>query len=383
MNCILCRALITADNDSKEHLIPNAIGGRLTLSGVLCGKCNNNTGHLWDSDLARQLNSLSLLFETRRQRGDVPSQVFKTTSGEELKLKNDGSMTPARPIHQETSKADGTVQIHMTAETMPALRVRLMGLKRKFPALDIEALLTQATAEAEYPKGMLHFPLRLGGPHAGRSIVKSALALAATNGVDAEACVDAREYLIGTANAGPFGYFYSRDLVIGRPPGVPLHCVAVSNRGAGGQLLAYVELYGALRVVIRLANAYTGADVHVAYALDPTTGEKLNVDLDLALGRDDIAKAFAYEMAPPESIREAIGAVVAPALKRQNDRERSRVVAAAVDSAADIVGVADGSQPTEQQLKELTALVMEKIRPYLIHTMRRPRGPGEGESSDQ
>jgi HNH endonuclease len=37
--CALCETTITAENDSDEHLIPNALGGRRKASGFLCRAC--------------------------------------------------------------------------------------------------------------------------------------------------------------------------------------------------------------------------------------------------------------------------------------------------------------------------------------------------------
>ena len=49
----LCETSITAENDSDEHLIPNALGGRRKVSGFLHRDCNSRTGEASD---AWQLN---------------------------------------------------------------------------------------------------------------------------------------------------------------------------------------------------------------------------------------------------------------------------------------------------------------------------------------
>jgi 5-methylcytosine-specific restriction endonuclease McrA len=38
--CVLCENTITAETESEEHLIPNALGGRKKVSGFLCRDCN-------------------------------------------------------------------------------------------------------------------------------------------------------------------------------------------------------------------------------------------------------------------------------------------------------------------------------------------------------
>jgi hypothetical protein len=48
-SCALCETAITAENDSDEHLIPNALGGRRKVSGFLYRDCNSRTGEAWDA----------------------------------------------------------------------------------------------------------------------------------------------------------------------------------------------------------------------------------------------------------------------------------------------------------------------------------------------
>ncbi|MBB3212453.1 5-methylcytosine-specific restriction endonuclease McrA [Herbaspirillum sp. Sphag1AN] len=60
--CQLCRDELNHSNDSKEHIIPNAIGGKKKVSGFICKSCNNKAGETWDAELASQLNWFSLFF---------------------------------------------------------------------------------------------------------------------------------------------------------------------------------------------------------------------------------------------------------------------------------------------------------------------------------
>ena len=68
--CFLCGCEITNRNDSEEHVIPQAIGGKLSVWGFVCKSCNDRTGRKWDSVLTQQLNPLSLFFGIVRERGE-------------------------------------------------------------------------------------------------------------------------------------------------------------------------------------------------------------------------------------------------------------------------------------------------------------------------
>ena len=93
--CILCERTLTSANSGKEHVITNAIGGRKTVTEFICRSCNNKTGTHWDAELARQLQSLSLLLGIKRQQGDVKPKRFPTSGGGEVELHADGKMTTA------------------------------------------------------------------------------------------------------------------------------------------------------------------------------------------------------------------------------------------------------------------------------------------------
>ena len=47
--CFLCKVPLTSENDSKEHIIPQSIGGRKKVKGFICQDCNSTTGQEWDS----------------------------------------------------------------------------------------------------------------------------------------------------------------------------------------------------------------------------------------------------------------------------------------------------------------------------------------------
>ena len=158
---------------------------------------------------------------------------------------------------------------------MEEARQILTGLKRKHPEIDIEAELARAEGVESYPQGAVKHDLTIGGELAGRSIVKSCLAMALASGIDWTACEDAVRYLRQDGAPPCFGYYNERDLLSGRVASIPLHCLAVRADPENGLILAYAEYFGLHRVVACLGEAYTGSLLHVVYALDPRQGVEL------------------------------------------------------------------------------------------------------------
>lgn len=341
--CALCEKEITEENDTKEHLIPNAIGGRRKVKGFICESCNNTSGDDWESALAKQLNPLSLFFGISRERGEAPSQLFETTGGDRLKLNLHGSMDIEKPLYSEAPLESGSgVQIQIKARSMPEAKRMLQGVKRKYPQVDLNELLGNAKSESSYCSDMLKFNLSFGGPEAGRSIVKSALALAVSSGIPAKICGEATNYLRKEDGEACFGYFYEFDLIKNRPEGTPFHCISIKGCSKTKQVIGYVEYFGVQRVVLCLSDSYEGEDISNTYAINPITGEELSLIVELDLSNGDIREAYDYKKIPEGSVEAAFDKVIPTGMKASFEKEKDRVVNQAVKHAFENCGAKEG-----------------------------------------
>jgi HNH endonuclease len=175
--CTICGRDIAPADDSDEHIHPAAIGGRRTVRGFLHSACNHRSGHTWDAALEKQLRPLSLHFGVKRQSGRTSRMPITTTAGENLLLNTSGQLEMSRPTIKRTPIPNGET-IQVTAGSMTQAREVLEGVKRKSPKVDVEAVLAGAESRRSYPTGVVRIDLDFGGPTSGRSLVKSALALA-------------------------------------------------------------------------------------------------------------------------------------------------------------------------------------------------------------
>ena len=366
---------VTSANDSREHIVSNAMGGRKKTKGFLCEPCNNTTGSAWDAELARQLNALCHFFEIARERGEPPAETVTTTAGETLQLIAGGKLGLDKPSHKTEPVAGGT-KIQLVARTLKEARKMLKGFKRKHPKLDIQTTLTQAEPGETYPEGMIHIPVKIGGPLAGRSIIKTAAAFAHECGIGIARCEVAAACLRNPESQLCFGYFNSRDLVIDRPKGVPFHCVAIEGDPTTGLLLGYVEFFGFLRMVVLLSEKYEGVSVSNCYAIDPRTATTLNVQVRLGFSRADIADIFDYKHADHQAFGQAAGEVIGPAQQRKAEAERQRVTQAATEYAFANCGAKEGEMFSEEHRANILRLMLDKLRPYIMNVVRpRPAPP--------
>lgn len=364
--CAICGRHIEPDNDSEEHVLPGAIGGRQTVRAFLHGDCNNRSGHTWDAALEKQLRPLALHFGVKRQRGRTLRMAVITTAGENLLLNAGGQLEMARPEINRTLTPSGE-SIQVKAGSVAQARDVLNGIKRKYPKLDVEAALAGAETRQSYANGVMRIDLDFGGPLSGRSLVKSALALAHNAYLPIDLCRDALSYL-RQADAEPcFGYYYADDLVSGRLPGTPLHCVAIDANPETGLILGYVEYFGIHRAVICLGRNYSGDRRTSVYALDPRTSETLKVAVRLDFDVADVQAIYNYERDDAEKRQEAFGAVFGPALAAHQAAERDRVIRDSLNFAwANCGGVPD--QPlTAEHLEKLKELFADRATPWWKH----------------
>lgn len=369
--CVCCNVLITEVNNSREHIIPNSIGGRLKTKGFICAKCNNSTGEEWDSELARQMNPLCLFFGIIRDRGLSPPQTFDTSAGERIRISHDGSLALDRPSYKEVESDDG-IRVEITARTMNEARKMLAGVKRKYPRTDISDVLDNVSVNTSHLKGAVKLELQFGGEIAGRSLVKSAVAFAHYNGVSVEKCNVASNYLRKRSPVVPFGYFYDDDLIEPRPKGIPIHCVAISGNPKTGMLLGYVEYFGVVRAVVCLSDKFEGAQIDWAYAVDPMNSTEVNLSVRLPFSVSEIEEIYNYQRFPYEALQRVFAEVIPTGLKKKFEIEKNRIIREAVQCAFSNCGATVGEVLTPEQMIKLSGLAIEKMMPFIMRNLRRP-----------
>jgi len=366
--CALCNIEITEANDSKEHIIPNAIGGWRKVTKFICNNCNNQSGETWDAELAKQLAALCLYFSIVRERGDIPAQTFDTTSSGKVTLHADGFMTKATPSFKETPNERG-VLVKVEARSLKEARKMLKGFKRKYPEADIENAI--AEERNQYVNGALHFDLSFGGIASGRSIVKTALALAFDAKVNIQHCVRANEYLLDEKGEACFGYYYERDLVKERPIDTVFHCVSVQGDPKTKLLLGYVEYFSIYRMVVCLSTNYQGDEVSRTYAINPMTGKEVDLEINLPFKQEDLTSICRYERIPEGSMAEVAGAAIEVGHKFSLERERSKVIDNAIREAISALrekGLKDDDELSGEYLTFFSGYIADKVAAFYLHT---------------
>ena len=119
------------------------------------------------------------------------------------------------------------------------------------------------------------------------------------------------------------------------------HCIFVSGDPASRQILGYAEYFGYQRIVARLSSDYDGDPFSCCYAIDPVTGQELDIDVHLNFTPEDIDAIYAGRKVDYSKMEIAL----APLVEAYQERSRNTSIAHAVDDAVEFAMAKCGVQP--------------------------------------
>jgi hypothetical protein len=174
VKCYVCEQYIVDGNTYDEHIVLNAMGGRLHSKNLLCRQCAPLFDKI-DAQLAKHFNPIANLLNVRRHRGEPqPIRAEVVNTGEEIFLDPGGKPRISKPTI-DIKEDNGEASISLTAKNEKQAREVLKGLKRKFPNLDIEKALEQAVKSEFQLDSEVHFSLEVTGDEIYRSVCKTAV----------------------------------------------------------------------------------------------------------------------------------------------------------------------------------------------------------------
>lgn len=367
MQCALCKIQLTGKNASKEHIFPNAIGGRRTVKRFICATCNSEFGRKWDADLVRQLMPLCTLLDVKRSRGTNQPFIVERIDGTKLKYHSDGSMSRAEPVC-EIDESEDKIEVNIKARTFKELRAMIPGIVKKYPTLSQDKLLQMATRSKE-PSPWFKVKLEFGDGEAGKSVIKTCLAMLYSCGLGINQCEHAQSYLF-EGGEPCFGYFNKRDLVRNRPDQTFPHCVSIRGDSLQKQIVAYVEYFGFQRIVACLSSKYAGEDFSCGYALDPVTGKELDLEVDIDILSSEIRRIYDYEMVDYNVTRRAIEALLDAWLEIDRKRPRDNAIDRTINHALGECGVPSIGRLSDENIDRFSTIVANSLTRWAFPGLR-------------
>ncbi len=266
--CRGCGTGLNTGNDSAAHVIPNALGGRLKPKGLLCQKCNTELDDLADNALVRAFGDWPTLLDIPRDHGRQPPKVVETRNGRRVRVEVDGSMTAVNVVY-DVQRVENGDAVEIAAGDIKTMRQLLRRAQKQFPQFD------PVTAEKHLKIVGIHdgdeLRMRIdASPQAVFGGVVSAawLFVLAKTGHSLMDWEKLKQVVKDVqTHGGTFRYLSGLPGLVG--PEIAFGHKVVVRSTANGQLIAFVELCGVLKVGGIFAKAKPGGPVieHI-YAYD-------------------------------------------------------------------------------------------------------------------
>lgn len=288
--CLICGAEINENNSTEEHIILNAIGGRLKTKNLLCKTHNSAFGDKCDAELANQLKVFSTLFQVPRQRGKNQNIIGITNTGKQYNLQDGRNPELAKPTVEIKDLEKGGHEIHIEARTGKEALQKLKELKAKFPNwnIDIGAAMAQSKKVVGPFNDYLNFQCTFGGDLAFRSIVKTVVEYYVLTTGDRETVRPLIPYLKGEKNLEICRLFTTLKPVYKLLPEEVCHVIHVESNTMDNLLYAYVEFYSTISYVVLLSDHYEGPDVNYTYCFDLVKVKEVDKSISLGLTKKSI-----------------------------------------------------------------------------------------------
>lgn len=288
-NCYICTTPITDENKSKEHIILNAIGGKLKSYDLLCNVCNSKIGHEADSELAKQFQFMSGYLQVKRDNGKIPDTTGgKLKDGTAIDLVDGITPRYAKPKYEATPTEDG-ITYNIMARDDKEMKQILTGLKKKHPGLDIEESMKVVKRTKSRLKEPVVINQTFGGDLAFRSIAKSAINFYIHNNGARKNILHLIPYIEGKEELDIVKHYHPLKSIYKKDAGEIIHMIHLVGSKREKTLYCFIEFFSTHSYLILLSNDYEGSNLTFTYAYNLITNTDVKKKVDLKLSAAELS----------------------------------------------------------------------------------------------
>ncbi|MFJ7371542.1 HNH endonuclease [Lysinibacillus sp. NPDC098008] len=320
--CYVCDDTLNSENETVEHIVLNAIGGKLKSRRLICRDCNSKFGSKIDTELAKQLSSFCTLLNIQRESG-TPQSIKGKYKNTEVFIEPGGKIKRVKP----EIKVDGN-RYHIVTSDMSQARTVLKGLKRKFPKLNIEEELEKSTASKQYIQS-IKIGFSIGGKEAMQSVCKSAINFYMLNNGEKEYIKHLIPYIQGKDDEAEIYYFYPNTELFFKDEDEIFHSLILIGDPLSKKLMVYVELFNELKFLVILNREYVGEKIYQAYHYNVVKNEVVEFDREIIITNRDIKK-FAKRELEPDKVSHRVSLLMMKIDKIMVDRKINEITTAAM-----------------------------------------------------
>lgn len=277
--CYICGEKLTKDNTSVEHIIPNAIGGKLKSKELICKKCNSKLGDSMDNELAKQFEFFSNFLNIDRERGKPNDIIFtEKETNMEYRRKANGEFLPKNDLEIKKEIMDDVrIGFYISSTNKKNIYKKCEEISKKYKIRneDIENSLKYT----KHNLNEMHISLTFGGKNIQLALYKIAISFFIYSGGDMKYI----EHLINcllqnnTDNTNGYSKLIATKNTDSIKENSISHIIYIEGNNKGHILYAYIEFFGTIQFLILLNNNYDGVDMKYTYCYDFISRSEIDI----------------------------------------------------------------------------------------------------------
>jgi hypothetical protein len=324
-HCYRCDNKLTQENFSNEHILLNAIGGRLKSKALLCRECNSHYGALFDNEMASQLNFFANYLNIKREKG-VPQDLkgVYSISGESAILRSDGSHAFMTPKITEKKINEKEIDINIRAKNIKESQNIIEGLKRKYPGWNFNDRNETINIKPDEP---ISFVLKIGVNEAHKSVTKSLINYYLLKGGNKDSIKHLLPYLDGNNEFSQVLMYLPSTWIYEPKKDEVSHIIRIKGSSTDRILYGYIEFFNVYKYLAILNDSYDGKSIDYTYAFDVISQKELDVVISFNPTRDDLINFFVTKAHMPVSnLHDRFFRFAEIAMRRKDEQSINKII---------------------------------------------------------
>ena len=358
--CYMCDESINDKNKSREHIILNALGGKLKSYNLLCNKCNSGLGDIIDSELAKQFEYITNMLNIKRDDGETPKSVRVTgiDSGDEYILTAGGKPKHLKPAIIENIE-EGKIRIKANGYEQAEQIIR--GKKRKYPEIDVEKELRELKEikiRKELPE-MMRMKMCFGGDDAFRSLCKSAINFYMYHNGKKDNIIHLIPFIKRESENKYISLYYPDNEILDNADSDIFHSIVVIGNPTEKILYSYIELFSFYRVIILLTDKYEGETFEKSYIYDLLNNEVIDKRAIINLTQVEVKNIVNNREMPFDKIKSKMIKLMVVAHERMDEDVRQQMIENAINNS--FLKYPEGVPMTQEMFKDFWNAIEEDL----------------------
>jgi hypothetical protein len=293
MKCYKCEDELIDDNKSKEHIIPNSLGGRLNSYSLICKKCNNDFGNTIDEVLFNQLGfAADVVVKNKNRAKDNVKVILETAVGKKVAVGH--ALNPKSKLTINIPGKNEPVIIFGNSDD--ELRMVAYEKKAQLEKKFGEFTLIEKTEEPTPEK--LHFKnnpaldtgvVEFGGVDYFRGIAKIMLNFFLIKRPNDKKPQNVIDFVNGKHSITPaFIYHPSHYTVHQLGDKEFTHILHLKGEKDEKAIYCYMELFNFEKFLCVFDNDYHGEDFHFTYCFDLINEKRIEKNIQITVNKYQI-----------------------------------------------------------------------------------------------